>query len=163
MEMDYEFGEFDEVAGEGRDTNEVPSEPPTSETVQYHSTVPRDLVDRTHSLEEEVATLRQQLLATEARAVQAEHERDEKDASKTKPWKQHNTDSTRNKLSCIPSSSVRCGHCSTCIDSQRKPRIRQRAGNRKHKSGNKPRKPQEPAPTKTSPTPSLEPSMEREA
>ena len=56
--------ESDDVMEEDMDTNEVPSEPPTSEIVQDHSTAPRDPIDRTRSLEEEVATFRQQLLAS---------------------------------------------------------------------------------------------------
>ena len=77
METDYEFEEPDEDMEEDRDTNEVPSEPPTSEVMQDHPTTPRDPIDQTRSLEEEVATLRQQLLEAEAWSVQAKHERDE--------------------------------------------------------------------------------------
>ena len=76
METDYEFGETVEVMEEDGDTNEVPNEPPTSEVRQDHPAPPRDPINGTRSLEEEVANLRQRLLAEEARAVQVEHKRD---------------------------------------------------------------------------------------
>ncbi|KAL7586333.1 hypothetical protein Lser_V15G40251 [Lactuca serriola] len=77
METYYEFGESDEIMEEEGNTDEVSSEPPTPETVQEHIAIPQNHIDRTHALEEEVATLRQQLLATEAQVVRAEQERDE--------------------------------------------------------------------------------------
>ena len=64
METDYEFGEANEVMEEDGDTDKVPNELPTSEERQDHLVPPRDPIDRTRSLEEEVATLRKQNISS---------------------------------------------------------------------------------------------------
>lgn len=73
----YEFDRTDEDMEEDRDTNEAPVEPPTDEAHQDHPAPPGNPVDEDRSLEAEVAALRQQKIAMEARVVQAEQERDE--------------------------------------------------------------------------------------
>lgn len=76
-DTDYEFYETDKDEEDDRDTDEVPAEPSTDEAHQDHPAPSGDPVNGTHSLEEEIATLRQQLFAMEARAMLVEQERDE--------------------------------------------------------------------------------------
>ena len=57
VETDYEFREPNEIMEEDGDTNEVPSEPPTSEVVHDYFVALQDPLDRTRSLEEEFTTL----------------------------------------------------------------------------------------------------------
>ena len=68
-DTDYEFDRTDEDMEEDGDTNEAPVEPATDEAHQGHLAPPGNPVDEDRSLEAEVATLRQQLFAMEARAV----------------------------------------------------------------------------------------------
>ena len=75
-DTDYEFEGTDDDMKEDRDVNEAPVEPPTDEAHHDHPTLPADPVGEDRSLEAEVVTLRQQLFAMEARAVQAEQQRE---------------------------------------------------------------------------------------
>ena len=77
VDIDYEYEKSNEELEEAEDIEEVPSEPHPSEMLQDHPAAPEDPADWIRSLEEEVATLRQQLLEVKAQAVQGEHERDE--------------------------------------------------------------------------------------
>ena len=76
-DTDYEFDRTDGDMEVDGDTNESPIGPPNDEAHHDHPAPPGDPVDEDRSLEAEVATLRQQQFAMEARAVQAEQERDE--------------------------------------------------------------------------------------
>ena len=77
IDTDYEFGETDDDAEEGqdRDKDHIPS--CENEAQPDHPAPPMNPPRENRSPEAEIAALRQQLYAMEARAVQAEHERDE--------------------------------------------------------------------------------------
>ena len=76
MEMDYEGGESDEESDKREDIMETHSEPHPSETLPNQHTVQESTTDHTCSLEDEVANLKQQLFAAEARVVRAEQKED---------------------------------------------------------------------------------------
>ena len=73
----YEFDGTDDDVDEERDTDEASVTPPTGETQQNHPAPPGNPTRDTRFPEAEIAALRQQLFAMEARAVQAERQRDE--------------------------------------------------------------------------------------
>ena len=68
-DTDYEFDGTDDDMEEERDTDETPVAPPTGETQQNHPAPPGNPVRENRSPEAEIAALRQQLFAMEARAV----------------------------------------------------------------------------------------------
>ena len=76
IDTDYEFGETDDDVEESqdRDTNHIP--PCENEAQPDHPAPPVNPPRENRSPEAEIAALRQQLYAMEARAVRAEHERD---------------------------------------------------------------------------------------
>ncbi|CAI9284961.1 unnamed protein product [Lactuca saligna] len=76
-ETDYEVGESNKESDEEECIREIPMGPYPPEAIPAQHTIQEDSTDRLHLLEEEVATLRQQLFATEARAVQEEQRNEE--------------------------------------------------------------------------------------
>ena len=77
VDTDYEFGEIDDDDEEGQVGDQDPVPPCEIETQPDHPAPPVNSPRENRSLEAEIAALRQQLYAMEARPVQAEHERDE--------------------------------------------------------------------------------------
>ena len=76
-DTDYEFEETDDDIEEGQDPRKDHATSFVSEAQQDHPTPPVNPPRENRSPEAEIAALRQQLYAMEARAVRAEHERDE--------------------------------------------------------------------------------------
>ncbi|CAI9282167.1 unnamed protein product [Lactuca saligna] len=77
QEMDYEGENAAEELDKDEDTRGILSEPYLSGAILKNHTMQEGPTDRLRSLEEEVDSLKQQLFATEARAVQAEQRVDE--------------------------------------------------------------------------------------
>ena len=77
VDTDYEFGELEDDDEDGRVGDQDPIPPCEDEAQPDHPAPPANPPRENRSLEAEIAALRQQLYAMEARAVQAEHERDE--------------------------------------------------------------------------------------
>ena len=77
VDTDYEFGEIDDDDEEGQVGDQEPVLPCENEAQPDHPAPPVNPLRENRSLEAEIAALRQQLYAMEARAVRAEHERDE--------------------------------------------------------------------------------------
>ncbi|CAH1412919.1 unnamed protein product [Lactuca virosa] len=77
LETYYEYERSNEETEEVRSIEEVISESHPLGMIPDHYTTQEYPTDRTRSLEEEVATLRQQLFTAETRAARAEPERDE--------------------------------------------------------------------------------------
>ncbi|CAH1440815.1 unnamed protein product [Lactuca virosa] len=71
LETDYKYERSDGETEEAVDVEEVPSESYPIEMILDQHPTQEDPTDRTRSLEEEVATLKRQLFAAEARAVRA--------------------------------------------------------------------------------------------
>ncbi|CAI9264731.1 unnamed protein product [Lactuca saligna] len=74
---DYKGENFNEESDKDEGTRWILSDPHSSGATPNQHTAQEDHTDRLLSLEEEVATLKQQLLAAEVRAVQAEQRVDE--------------------------------------------------------------------------------------
>ena len=70
--MDYEGENSDEDSDEDEGTGEILSERYSSGVIPNQQAVQEDLTDRLRSLEEEVATLRKQIIEAGARAALAE-------------------------------------------------------------------------------------------
>ncbi|CAI9282127.1 unnamed protein product [Lactuca saligna] len=66
LEIDYEYGKSNEQMEKLGDIEEVPSKPRSLEMIQDHPAAPEDSTNWMCSLEEEVDTLRQQLLTAKA-------------------------------------------------------------------------------------------------
>ena len=77
IDTDYEFGETDDDVEEGQDGDKDHIPPCENEAQPDHPAPPVNPPRENRSPEAEIAALRQQLYAMEARAVRAEHERDE--------------------------------------------------------------------------------------
>ena len=77
VDIDYEFGETNDDDEEGQVEDQDPVPPYENEAQPDHPAPPVNPPRENRSLEAEIAALRQQLYAMEARAVRAEHERDE--------------------------------------------------------------------------------------
>ncbi|CAH1449250.1 unnamed protein product [Lactuca virosa] len=68
---DYEYDESDWESDEGKDVKEIPSKPHPSEALSDPHTIQESDTDYIRSLEKEIANLKRQLFADEARAVRA--------------------------------------------------------------------------------------------
>lgn len=73
QEIDYDGENSDEETDKHEGTGGILCEPYFSEIIPNQHIVQEDPIDRLWSLEEEVATTRQQLIATEAREALVEH------------------------------------------------------------------------------------------
>ncbi|CAH1420752.1 unnamed protein product [Lactuca virosa] len=69
---DCEYDESDRESDEGKDVKETPSKPHPSEAISDPHTIQESDTDYIRSLEKEIANLKCQLFAAEARAVRAE-------------------------------------------------------------------------------------------
>nr|KAJ0192130.1 hypothetical protein LSAT_V11C800391050 [Lactuca sativa] len=76
-DTDNKFDEVEDDMEEGQDSGEDSATSPYSEAQPNHPTPPVNPAKENRSPEAEIAALRQQLFAMEARTVRAEHERDE--------------------------------------------------------------------------------------
>ncbi|CAH1435717.1 unnamed protein product [Lactuca virosa] len=74
---DYEYDESDRESDEGKDVKETPSKPHPSEALSDPHTIQESNTDYIRSLEKEIANLKRQLFAAEARAVRAEKREEE--------------------------------------------------------------------------------------
>ncbi|CAI9286886.1 unnamed protein product [Lactuca saligna] len=69
---DYKYDESNRESDKGKDVKETPSKPHPSETLSDPHTIQESDTYYIHSLEKEIANLKRQLFAAEARAIQAE-------------------------------------------------------------------------------------------
>ncbi|CAH1428604.1 unnamed protein product [Lactuca virosa] len=66
---DYEYDESDRESDEGKDVKKTPSKPHPSEALSNPHTIKESDTDYIRSIEKEIANLKRQLFAAEARAV----------------------------------------------------------------------------------------------